>query len=888
MPLHAGDKLGQFEILAPLGAGGMGEVYRARDAKLKRDVALKVLPEAFASDPERMARFQREAEVLASLNHPNIAHIYGVEERALVMELVEGREPKGPMPFDDAWKIASQIAAALVYAHDRGVIHRDLKPANIIVTPDGAVKLLDFGLAKALTSEREPQTNSENSPTLTIAATDVGTILGTAAYMPPEQAKGKSVDKRADIWSFGVVLYELLTGTRAFQGEDASETVVSVLRDHPDLDKVPPKARKLIGRCLEKDPQKRLRDIGEAAFLLEDPPPTAHSASQPGSLPWIAATGALTLAFIVASVGWYIATRPPPPRPLIRLNAEIAPDMSLARGGPVGANMLALSPDGARLALTLRGADRNVRLYTRLLNQAQVTPLSGTENAHSPFFSPDGQWIGFFADGKLKKISVEGGAAVTLCDAPGLAGASWGDDGNIIAALSPTGGLSRVPSAGGTPVLVTKLNTGELTHRWPQVLPGSQAILFTASTRRGNYDNANVDVVSLKTGERKTVARGGYSPRYLATSTGAGHLIYLHESTLFAVPFDLGRLAPAGSPAPVLEDVSSSSAGGGDFVFAQSGTFVYLSGKGQMAGWSISWVDSISKTQPLHTQPGLYFTPRLSPDGKRLAFSIGTGARNDIWLKDLDRDTVSRLSFLPGLNQWPVWTPDGKTIVFQSTNPDAPGLYGIRSDGSGGAERLTDGKLVETPYSFSPDGKRLAFSQLGNNSDIFTAPIEGLPDHPKLGKAELFLGTPFIEVNPAFSPDGRWLAYSSNESGTLEVYVRRFPATGGRWQVSTSGGLFPLWSHDGRELIFQTLDNRVMAVSYTAKGDSFAVGKPRVWTETRLRTLGTDARAGSNYDLAPDGKRLAAFVADDSSGDKPATQLTFLLNFFDELRRRAP
>src|SRR5579864_431090 len=382
MPLSAGDQLGHYEILAPIGSGGMGEVYRARDTKLKRDVALKVLPDSFANDPERMARFQREAEVLASLNHPNIAQIYGVEERALAMELVEGDSPKGPLPFDDAWKIASQIAVALEYAHDKGIIHRDLKPANIKVTPDGAVKLLDFGLAKAFTTQREPQTSAENSPTLTIAATEVGVILGTAAYMPPEQAKGKSVDKRADIWSFGVVLYELLTGERAFQGEDVSETLVSVIRDQPDLSKVPPKARKLLGRCLEKDPKKRLRDIGETAFLLEDAPVTAPSASRPGRLPWIAATGVLTLALIIAGVGWYNATRPAPLRPLIRLSGEIAPDTPLARAGGLGSgNMLALSPDGARLALTLRGADRKVHLYTRLLNQSQVTPLAGTVNA---------------------------------------------------------------------------------------------------------------------------------------------------------------------------------------------------------------------------------------------------------------------------------------------------------------------------------------------------------------------------------------------------------------------------------------------------------------------------------------------------------------------------
>jgi WD40 repeat protein len=445
------------------------------------------------------------------------------------------------------------------------------------------------------------------------------------------------------------------------------------------------------------------------------------------------------------------------------------------------------------------------------------------------------------------------------------------------------------------PVAVTKFNSGELTHRWPQVLPGSHAVLFTSDTQISGqgHDDANIDVVSLKSGERKTIQRGGFSARYLADATGSngtGHLIYMHESTLFAEPFDPSRLATSGSPAPILEDVSSNAAAGGDFAFAQNGSFVYLSGKGSVAGWLISWVDSSGKTQPLHAPLGVYYAPRFSPDGKRLAFSMGNGKGLDIWVKDLDRDTPSRLSFLPGQNRWPVWTPDGKNIVFTSTNPAAPGLYWIRSDGSGEAQRLTEGKLTEYPYSFSLDGKRLAFFQTGNGGsyDIFTVPIEGDPGHPKLGKAELFLGTPFIEAYPAFSPDGRWLAYTSDESGTREVYVRPFPGPGGRWQVSTGGGNFPVWSRDGRELLFETLDQHVMAVSHTvsrtAGGDTFAAGKPRVWTETRLRNTSNY----SNYDLAPDGKRLAGLVANDGKEEKPLTQLTFLLNFFDELRRKVP
>ena len=748
-----------------------------------------------------------------------------------------------------------------------------------------------------------------------MALTGKNQILGTLYYMSPEQlqaqAAGQEIDGRSDIFSFGIVLYEMLTGKRAFEGSSQASVIAAIMeRPAPSVATIaPPALDRVLQKCLAKDRDERwqtAQDLKDELAWVANA--SSEAAAAPAAvvrhrvLPWIAAAGALALALIGAGVGWYSgATRPAPPHPLIRLNLEIAPDPPLARVDVVngiGGNMLALSPDGARLALTLRGADGKVRLHTRLLNQSQVTPLAGTENAYSPFFSPAGDWIGFFAEGKLKKIAVEGGAAVTLCGAPWGLGGSWGDDGNIIAALNNNGVLSRVPSAGGTSVPVTKLNSGEVTHRWPQVLPGSQAVLFTAAAQTGvSYDDANIDVISLKTSERKTILRGGFSARYLADATGSngtGHLIYLRQTTLFAVPFDLGRLASTGSPAPILEDVSSTVIAGGDFAFAQNGTFVYLSGKAAQAKWSISWVDRTGKTQPLHAPLDLYFNPRFSPDGKRLAFSTYSDKGADIWVKDLDRDTPSRLSFLPGTNSHPVWTPDGKYAVFRSLNPTAPGLYGIRSDGSGEAKSLTEGKTEgktpEFPYSFSPDGKRLAINQTGNagSRDIFTMPVEADPGPGalgvRLGKAELFLGTPFDEFNPAFSPDGRWLAYASNESGTFEVYVRPVPGPGGRWQVSTGGGRLPLWSRDGRELLFQTLDQHVMAVSYTAKGDSFAPGKPRVWTETRLRNTGNFP----NYDLALDGKRLAAFVADDANGEKPPTHLTFLLHFFDELRRKAP
>ena len=652
MPLSVGTRLGPYEIVAMIGAGGMGEVYRARDPRMGREVAIKVCAERFTE------RFEREVRTVAALNHPNICHIYDVGPNYLVMELIEGatladRIKGGAVPLEEALAIARQIADALEAAHEKVIVHRDLKPANIKIKHDGAVKVLDFGLAK----RAEPVTgNPESSPTITMGATRVGQILGTAAYMAPEQARGKPVDKRADIWAFGVVLYEMLTGRRMFEGESISDVLAGVLTKEPDLASVPVKARRLLQRCLEKDPKRRLRDIADAWALLED------ASAQPAGvarLPWAAAGVFAVLAIIALWAPWRGSVRPLEPV-TTRLDLDLGPDVLL--GSTTGPAVI-LSPDGTRLVFVSRGQDETPRLFTRRLDQSKSTLLPKTEGAYAPFFSPDGQWVGFFAQGKLKKTRIDGGEPISLCDAPAGRGASWGEDGNITAALDVEVGLSQIPAEGGSPVALTRLNleARESTHRWPQVVPGGKAVLFTSSIAYANYNDASISVVSLKDHRTKAlIQRAGMYPRYLSS----GHLIFVARGMLFAVPFDPDRLEVRGQPAPLGEVANNSTLGYAQLDLSPSGTLVYRIGQTEKLR-NLEWLDGAGKTVPVGTEPALYNVPRLSWDGGRLAYTVALGSNQDIWVYDFQRGIPMRLTTGQNL-YWPVWSPDGRFLVVQS------------------------------------------------------------------------------------------------------------------------------------------------------------------------------------------------------------------------------
>jgi serine/threonine protein kinase len=855
MPLFVGDKLGHYEVLSLLGQGGMGEVYRARDTKLKREVAIKVLPEVFARDPERMARFQREAEVLASLNHPNIATIHGVEDRALVMELVEGNSPKGPLQFDEVWKIASQIAAALEYAHERGIMHRDLKPANIMITPDGVVKLLDFGLAKAFSNQREPSASPENSPTLTLGATEVGVILGTAAYMAPEQARGKAVDKRADIWGFGVVLYELLTGERLFNGEDAAETLAAVIHKQPDLAKVPRQARRLLEECLQKDPKQRLRDIGDAKRLLGGepnvPPPPA-----PGHrswLPWCIAAF-LLLALMPANI-LHVRETPPPERTLRYTIA--APENSALHS-------LAISPDGRYVAIAAAVNGKPRQLWLRPLDALQAQPMPSTDDAQYPFWSPDSRYIGFFAQGKLKKISVGGGPSQTLCEATFGRGASWSADDVIV--FSPSGGfggsIQRISAAGGVPVDITKTKHD---YRYPLFLPDGRHFVYLVEDPG---KSSGIYIGSLDGTERRLLSdRSGVAFAPPASGMRNGHLLYVRtpENTLMAQPFDAASGQNAGDVFPIAEGVSLLSSRYAPITVSENGVLMYSTGSGNEN--QMVWLDRAGKLLgPVGAAGGVAF-PAISPDGKAVAFDRGS----NIWLRDLVRGAETRFT-LDRQGSNPIWSPKGDRIAFRSPGNGVDGLYQRPASGTGQEELLFASADNKIPHQWSRDGRFVVYTDLTAKTgrDIWVVPMNEGEQIPR--KAVPFLQTEFNELQGQISPDGRWMAYTSDESAQREVYVRPFPTGDGKSKISITGGEQPRWLGDGRELSFVGNDGRLMLVAVKAPPGprpTLEPGSPDPLFDLHLTGLGNTI--AFQYDVTADGKRFLVNTTAASSGAQPLT-----------------
>ena len=890
-----GKTLSHYKVLEKIGQGGMGEVYRAEDTNLSREVAIKVLPEQFTKDPQRLARFEREAKLLASLNHPNIAAIYGFEEaddvRFLAMELVPGetlqeRVAKGPLPVEEALEVCRQIAEGVEAAHEKGVIHRDLKPANVKVTPEGKVKILDFGLAKAF-EEETPVTDISQSPTLTEEMTRAGVILGTAAYMSPEQAKGEAVDKRADIFAFGCVLYELLTAKRTFDGKTITETLGAIIHKEPDWNALPNttpwRIRDLLRRCLQKAVHDRLDGIAnvriEIKMAVEEPttvsPTGAASAVQPGQQRWGMTVGLVVLAVVVTGLVFWLLIQPSSPEQ--RLNKFVITPSATAPLRSTGSNELAISPDGRHFIYTATGAGGN-QLYLRSLDDFVDRPIPGTEGViGSPFFSPDGESVGFFTPGSLKKVSLAGGSPITLCAAINPAqGGSWSPEGTIVftAGGEAVPFLYRVSAAGGErEILATSdPDKGESGYNTPHLLPDGKGVLASLFLPPGDY---RIDVVSLDTGERKIILEHAKDAMYVET----GHLIYEQAGTgnLMAVLFDLTSLEVTGDPVPVVQGVRGNLPGYVDYAVSDNGTLVYVPGTSTGGvDRALVWVDREGAVEPLGAPPGSYRDPRLSPDGRRLA--VRNGVENpDIWVYDMGRQTLSRLTFAPEADETPVWTPDGKWVTFAGDRDGVRNLLRRVADGSEEEEQLVTLQGHAHANSWSPDGQVLVFGmgQQSASEGIWLLPLE------EDRKPTLFLKTPGNVFASRLSPDGHWIAYASDESGRPEIYVQPFPGLGGKWQISTDGGGHAVWARNGRELFYRNGD-KLMVVEVTTE-PTFAPGSPKALFEGQFYTSGD---GNTNYDVAPDGQRFV--MIKDSAEQQESGQINVVLNWFEELKRLVP
>ncbi len=898
-----GQSLLHYRITGPIGEGGMGIVWRAVDETLGREVAIKVLPPGVGDDPRRLARFEREAKLLASLNHSNIAAIFSLHVhegvRFLAMEYVPGEDlatrlQRGPLPLDDALRVARQIAEALEEAHEQGVVHRDLKPANVKLTPSGRVKVLDFGLAKAfsepadVTVEATVSTSSDSA--LAALTTREGAVLGTAAYMPPEQARGLPVDKRADIWAFGVVCYEMLTGTRPFGGTAVVDVLAAVITADPDWTRLPagtpPAMAGLLRRSLQKDPRQRLRDIGDArieidqmirgggetAAVVTPAPPALPAIAAPRSRrrePALVAAGALMAALVTAGTFWSGRPAAPPLLPVERLNIALPSGTRLDDVLDFSRHTLALTRDGRRLAFVARDGAGRRRIYLRALDSVEAQPVAGTEDGDMPFFSPDGATLGFASEGKLKRVGLAGGQATTICDAPEPRGATWADDGTIVFAPGVFGGLQRVAAVGGVPGAVTTLAAREeSSHRWPTALPGGRHVLLSVHPAGAGEQARRIELLDLRTGQRRALTRGAY-PRYLD-----GQLLYGESGRLLAAPLDLEGQRLSGAPTPVLDDVRMDTAGTG-LVFAEvspSGTLVYVAGALTPAERTLVWLDRAGRATPAARERRPYLGVRLSPDN-RSAAAIVQGTPNSLWQLDFARDAWTRLTSGEGAAT-PAWTPDGGRIVFTDTDLE---LFAVPAGGGAAPRRIfpADGPTGDMP-AISPDGRVLLLGvQDSRGDDIVSVPLDGA------GAAAPFEAGPANETSPAISPGGRWVAYTSSESGRREVYIRHFAGPGRKWVVSLDGGSAPRWRRDEREL-FYLRGSQLMAVTVRLDGDTPVFGAARaLFDDAAFSWSGADL---FRYDVAADGQRFIAVHPD--AREQRTLQLVVVPGFAAELRQR--
>ena len=892
MPLSIGERLGHYNVTALIGEGGMGQVYQATDTKLHRQVALKILPEAFASDPDRLARFQREAQVLASLNHPNIAAIHGLEDsegtKALVLELVEGptladRIAQGPIPIDEALPMAKQIAEALEAAHEAGVIHRDLKPANIKVKDDGTVKVLDFGLAKAL----GPVVNSDPSlsPTLTARATQMGMIMGTAAYMSPEQARGKEIDPRTDIWSFGVVFYEMLTAQRAFAGDDVSTTLAKVLERDPTIDALPanlPGAPSVfLKRCLVKNPAQRLQAIGdmrlamEGAFEVSGGAVATPDVRGPASARALGLVGLCGVALAVGAgfAGWFL--RSPVPQSVSRLAVSVSPSRPVVP--TLDSPDVAVSPDGAFLIYQTSAAGAG-QFDVRRLDQLESIPLRGTEGAAGPFVSPDGEWVGFQrgAGGPLQRVSVLGGPAVTICGLLAeLRGASWRPDDTIVFGVNTTSTLFQVPAGGGEPVAISQAD-GRY-HVFPDVLPQGNGVLFTLSSTNGGNEDDQVAVLDLETGQHRVIIDRGSAPRYLPT----GHVVYAVAGTLQAVLFDATRLEVTGAPVPVIEGVSVKPSGAASFAVSNAGALAYVSGATGVGSRIFAWVDREGRGEPLPLPPRAYANPRLSPDGTRIAATVA-GETNDLWVYEASSGAGQRLTLGEGNANTPVWTPDGTRVVFALLDDSATfNIHVVPADGSGMPARLTNSEQFDYPTSVSPDGRTVLFTRIVGglatpHREIWEVSLDGEQEATPLLQGE------FARGNAEYSPDGRWIVYRSDQSGITQVFAQPYPGPGPTVPLSIGGGDAVTWSLDGSQLFYR-LGSQMMAIAVDTS-ESFEASPPvQLFEEPYYGTRG----GVRQYHVTPDGGFLMLQAAQADTSESP-TQVVLVQNWHQELLERVP